>query len=125
MIEVINIKTNSIPTDGKYFYIGRNIGNINGSNPLSNPFTSIKNKKTFAKYIVNSREESIEKFKEYFYKEIQTNQYLQMQLNFMYNIYTNGTKIYLGCFCKPLPCHGDIIKKYIEDVFLSNQLKNI
>ena len=32
----------------------------------------------------------------------------------MYEAYKNGHDIYLGCFCKPLPCHADIIAKKLQ-----------
>ncbi len=28
-----------------------------------------------------------------------------------------GKRVALRCWCAPLPCHGDVIKKMIEDVF--------
>lgn len=30
----------------------------------------------------------------------------------------NGEIIYLGCFCKPKACHGDVIKEYIDTVVI-------
>lgn len=32
------------------------------------------------------------------------------------NISELSTAKRLGCWCKPLPCHGDILKKAIEDL---------
>ncbi len=68
---------------GKKFdlYCGR--GSIFG-----NPYTHIKNKKTLAKFIVNTREESIQKFKEY----VPTNTEL------INNLYLLDNKI-LQCYC--------------------------
>jgi len=119
-IYVINIKKEFPPSGEPYFYIGRDrYGNV-----LSNPFTSIKDKNTLAKFIVENREDSIEKYRNYFHSEIEINQMLQNKINEIYTLYTNGKNVYLGCFCKPLSCHGDIIKKYIENKYLSNQLKS-
>jgi hypothetical protein len=119
-IHVINIKNQPIPSDGFYFYIGRSkIENI-----LSNPFTSIKDKSTLAKHVVNNREESIEKYREYFDMFLIYNKDFQSKIDEIYNLYVNENKIYLGCFCKPLVCHGDVIKEYIEKKHLGISIKN-
>jgi len=122
VIKVINLKHEPPhQRDGIYFYIGRDrYGNI-----LGNPFTSIKTNHNLALYVCNSREESIEKYREYFHTEIQTNQELRSKILEIYRLYEQGETIYLGCFCKPLSCHGDIIKEFIEKTFLTNQEKNV
>ena len=63
-----------------------------------NPFTHIKDKKTLAKYIVDSVEEALNRYREY----ILTTPELYESLDEL-----SGKK--LGCFCKPKPCHGDIL----------------
>lgn len=83
-------------------YIGR--GSIFG-----NPYTHIKDKKTKAQFIVNSRDEAIEKYEEYFYNKIKTDPLFKQEILKLKN------KI-LGCFCKPAPCHGDIIANYLNTV---------
>jgi len=84
---VINIKTNE-PYD---VYIGR--GSIYG-----NPYTHIKNRQTKATYIVATRKEAMEKYREY----LLNNKELLARLEEL-----RGKT--LGCFCKPKSCHGDII----------------
>lgn len=59
-----------------------------------------------AKYLVKTREEAILKYEEY----IRNNEEL---LNDLHEL-RNKT---LGCFCHPLPCHGDILLKLIEERF--------
>lgn len=87
MTKVINIKTGA-----KYdVYIGR-------GSKFGNPYTHIKNKKTKAQFIVSSRKEALEKYR----------QYLLSNEELLKEIETLRGKI-LGCFCKPKPCHGDII----------------
>jgi hypothetical protein len=57
--------------------------------------------------IDGNREEVIKKYKEWFDKQIQTN------IIFKRKIHSLKGKI-LGCFCKPLSCHGDIIAEYLN-----------
>lgn len=58
---------------------------------------------TLAKYKVNTREEAIQKYREY----ILNNQDLLKDLHELKG------KI-LGCWCKPLSCHGDVLAELVE-----------
>jgi hypothetical protein len=58
---------------------------------------------TLAKYKVNTRKEAIEKYKEY----ILNSPELLAKLPELQD------KV-LGCWCKPLACHGDILVELIE-----------
>ena len=99
MCKVINIKRNK-----KYdIYIGRGACPITGEqskwgNPYSHDPDSI------AKFIVDTREEAIEKFEEY----LLNNKFLMDSLpELMYKI--------LGCWCdKRQACHGKVLKKYVD-----------
>lgn len=72
-------------------YIGR--GSIWG-----NPFVIGKD---------GSREEVIEKYSSFFNNKISNDVlFLNQTLNLKNKI--------LGCFCKPLACHGDVIVEYLE-----------
>jgi hypothetical protein len=68
-----------------------------------NPFTYLKDKKTKAKYIVSSREEAIEKYREW----------ILTQPHFLSRLFQLKGKT-LGCWCKPKLCHGDILIELIE-----------
>lgn len=59
-----------------------------------------------------SREEVIEKFKAYFYKRT------KMDEEFRANILRLRGKV-LGCYCKPLSCHGDVIAEYLNSLELT------
>lgn len=63
-----------------------------------NPFTHINDKPTLADTVVETREEAIERYREY----ILSNQDLIDSLDELEG------KV-LGCYCKPKSCHGDII----------------
>ena len=32
----------------------------------------------------------------------------------IFEVYKSGDDVFLGCFCKPLRCHGDVIKEKLE-----------
>lgn len=68
-----------------------------------NPFTHIKDKTTLADVIVDTREEAIERYREY----LAGNQELLDCLDELEG------KI-LGCYCKPKSCHGDILLEFLS-----------
>ena len=67
-----------------------------------NPFTHLKGK-TYAEFVVDTREEAIENYRGY----ILNNPELMASLPELKD------KI-LGCFCKPLSCHCDILAELVE-----------
>lgn len=71
-------------------YIGR-------PSKWGNPFTHIKDKKTQAEFVVSNRQEAIEKYREYILKS-----------DLLNDLHELKGKV-LGCWCAPLPCHGDIL----------------
>lgn len=77
-------------------YIGR-------GSKWGNPFTHIKNKKTKAEFIVDSRSEAILKYKEWIVNQ-----------NELINSLEELRDKKLGCFCKPKQCHGDILVELLE-----------
>jgi hypothetical protein len=79
-------------------YIGR-------PSKWGNPFTHIKDKKTKAEYVVSSREEAIEKYREWITEG--DGKHLLKDLHEL-----KGKT--LGCWCKPKPCHGDILVELIN-----------
>lgn len=108
MIKVINIHHNK---EEKGEYIGR-------PSVLGNPYSHLE--KTKAKFKTKSREEAIDKYKEWITEQIKTNQVVRYELNRLYLIAKSGELI-LKCFCSPLPCHGDVIKNLIEEKLKNNQ----
>jgi hypothetical protein len=72
-------------------YIGR------GSD-WGNPFTHLPLDETLAIYQVDSREEAIEKYRDW----------IQKQPEMLNRLHELKDKV-LGCWCHPLPCHGDIL----------------
>lgn len=110
-INVVNRRT--YQNNGEFdIYIGR--GSV-----LGNPFTSIPIDRTKAEFQCNSREESIEMFKEYIINKI-NNKDKQVcdELNFIYKI-AKDRNVNLICYCKPKSCHGDVIKEIIESKLIN------
>lgn len=86
---VVNMK------DSDYdVYIGR-------GSKWGNPYSHKTGTK--AEFVVDTRKEAIEKYREY----ILNNKELMNSLDEL-----KGKK--LGCFCKPKSCHGDILVELIE-----------
>lgn len=56
-----------------------------------------------------TRTEVINKYKEYFYNKILLDKEFKIEVLKL----KNKT---LGCFCKPLKCHLDIIVEYLENI---------
>jgi hypothetical protein len=83
---VVNIKTTKRYDE----YIGR--GTIYG-----NPYIIGKD---------GTREEVIKKYSDYFYKKLRNDWFRNKVLSLK-----NKS---LGCWCKPLKCHGDVIVEYVN-----------
>ena len=57
-----------------------------------------------------SRGSSLDKYKVYFYDRLKTDPEFREKIHGL-----KGKT--LGCFCKPYPCHGDIIAEYLNLIF--------
>lgn len=77
-----------------------------------NPYTHIKDKATLATFIVDTREEAIESYRKY----ILENKELMDALPEL-----EGKT--LGCYCKPLSCHGDILLELLTKRKLNKILR--
>lgn len=71
-----------------------------------NPFTHIADRHTKAEYIVATREEAIQRYREYIEKQPQ----LLLRL-----LELKGKT--LGCWCSPLACHGDVLVELIQKYY--------
>jgi hypothetical protein len=90
MTKVVHCKKESYDV-----YIGR-------PSKWGNPFSHLD--VSHAKYKVATREESIQKFEEWFLSQPELVEQARKELK--------GKT--LACWCKPLSCHGDIIAKIID-----------
>jgi hypothetical protein len=99
-------------------YIGR-------GSPLGNPFTHRELEDTLAQYKCETREEAISSYEEYINEKIMKRDLKVCdELNRIFIAAKKGD-VNLVCYCKPKSCHGDIIKKIIEEKLNLDSLKGI
>jgi len=72
-------------------YIGR-------PSPFGNPFIIGKD---------GTRDEVVAKYRPYFYRR------MARDMLFRAAVHSLAGKV-LGCYCKPKPCHGDVIAEYLD-----------
>lgn len=97
MIVVRNKKTfHKSDFKGKTIYIGR-------GSPFGNPYKMKNNS-------LEERKRVIDKFKIMFYSEMG-----KPLRDMAKGIALKYDNIALTCWCHPLPCHGDVIKQYIDE----------
>lgn len=77
-------------------YIGR-------GSPWGNPFTHLRLNDTLASVQVATREEAIARYEEW----------VIMQADLMTDL-PNLRGLRLGCHCRPLICHGDVLVKLLN-----------
>jgi hypothetical protein len=88
MCKVVNLRNSEFDV-----YIGRGRGGCWG-----NPFVIGKD---------GSREEVVEKYRAWFAERVESDSTFKEQLAQL-----KGKT--LGCYCKPLACHGDVIAEYVN-----------
>jgi len=118
-IIVYNTKNQDYTSEPNNFYIGRN----KEGNPLGNPFTHNGVKTSLAKLSFKTREQAIEAFGKYFDERYGKDEELTKAFDNIYEHYKNGEDIYLQCFCKPSPCHGDIIADRLQRKLIKEKLE--
>ncbi len=119
MIHVINVSKEDYSFSPNYFYIGRsNLGNI-----LGNPYTHLPVEKTIALYECKDRDEAISKYADYFDTMYGHNIEFTKAIDEIYEKYKNGEEVFLGCWCKPKLCHGDIIAKKLQERLIKEKIK--
>jgi len=103
-IEIIN--THHLKNKKVGEYIGR-------GSPLGNPYSHLEN--TTALYKVATREEAIEKYRIWLREQIKKPNFKVIEEldRLLYKAISEGN-LKLRCFCAPAPCHGDVIKEYLE-----------
>ena len=109
----------------KEAHFGENNYPIYRPNILSNPYTEIKDKQTKALYIVKNRDEAIKKYSDYFDLKYGRDLQFTKVIDEIYEKYKKGETIYLECYCHPLPCHGEIIIKKMEQRLLKEKIRKI
>ena len=98
------------------YYIGR--GSI-----LGNPYTHKPLHGTMAIYHTRSREEAIERYGGYFDLMYGRDKDFTAVIDEIYEKYKRGEDVYLACYCKPEPCHGDIIVQKLQKRLLREKIR--
>jgi uncharacterized Ntn-hydrolase superfamily protein len=90
-------------------YIGRG-----GNSPLGNPFSTKKD--SLAEFIVKNHDECIDLYEQWLNLQID-NRNIEVinELKRLIKIYNQSGELYLSCWCKPARCHGDIIRKVLNE----------
>lgn len=119
-IHVINIHTTDCSSMKNYYYIGRS----KQGNPLGNPFTHNGVKSSLVKLTFKTREEAIDAYKKYFEAAYGQPGYedLTNAFNEIYEHYKKGEDIFLGCFCYPLPCHGNVLAAQLQKKLIREKI---
>lgn len=104
-------------------HYGDNVFDISRPSVFGNPFTHIKNKDTKAMVVVSDRDKAIDLYSLYFDKMYQSDEEFKETFDKMYNMYENGRDIYLGCYCVPQRCHGEIIEKKLIQFSMKEKIK--
>ena len=106
-----------------YSMLDNNYPIYRGVSILGNPYTHLPVKDTKAMFQCKTREEAIEKYSEYFDIMYGNNIEFTKIIDEMYEKYKNGEDLFLECYCKPQPCHGDIIAKKLQEMLIKEKYK--
>ncbi len=106
MTQVVNIRTKRGKKRPAYDVL------IDRTSPFGNPHNHGLCKVC---NIVHDRTEAIAEYKKDFYICLTDSEFRDSVLAL------KGKK--LGCWCKPLPCHGDVIVDYLENICKTNSAK--
>ena len=104
------------------FYIGRS---SKEKSPLSNPFTFNGKRSNLAKMSFRTREEALKAYELYFDEMYGNDEEFTKAFDEIYEHYSKGEDVYLQCFCKPLPCHGDIIARKLQQKLIKERLATV
>lgn len=75
------------------------------SSVLGNPFAINKD---------GDRKEVVEKYRKWLWSEFKKKSEVYQELVRIAKKVKAGDSVQLACWCKPLACHGDVVKKCIE-----------
>lgn len=105
MIRIVN-KNWHKPTPND-IYIGR-------GSPVGNPFSHLPSKFSDVT-IVSSREEAIAKYEQWLLHAYYNDASVHMFIKKLIESQLMMIDVNLTCFCAPHRCHGDVIKKFVDD----------
>lgn len=106
MIKVVNKRTHT-PTEYD-IYIGR-------PTPLGNPYSHLDYSK-HGTIKVASRDEAVRLYESWLQKQWDEYTVAAETMDDMIDTYRKTGHINLVCWCAPLSCHGDVIKRKMEEI---------
>jgi hypothetical protein len=115
MIYVYNSHNEDYTSRPNNFYIGR-------PSILGNPFSHNGVRSVFKTLTFKTREQAIEAYDKYFDAMYGKDEDFTKAFDEIYEHYKNGEDIYLQCFCKPLPCHGDVIADKLQRKLIKEKI---
>ena len=118
MIHVYNVYNEDHSSEDNCYYVGRS----KYGNPLANPFTYDGKRSSIAKLSFKTREGALKAYDLYFDRMYGKDEELTNAFDEIYSHYKNGEEIYLGCFCKPLPCHADILAEKLQQKLIKEKM---
>ena len=116
MIYVYNSHNEDYTSRPNNFYIGR-------PSILGNPFSHNGVRSVFKTLTFKTREQAIEAYDKYFDAMYGKDEEFTKAFDEIYEHYKNGEDIYLQCFCKPLPCHGDVIADKLQRKLIKEKME--
>ena len=124
MIYVYNIHNEDHSDKENCFYCGRTKDPITklNCNPLGNPYTHNGVRSSLTKLSFKTRDEAIEAYGRYFDAAYGVDEGLTKAFDEIYEHYKNGEDVWLGCFCKPLSCHCDIIADRLQRKLIKEKM---
>jgi len=108
---VINKRAKEFVRNSNQIYIGR-------GSPWGNPFTHLALSRTKAQSQVATEEESMVRYEAWLRERLAKEPGLKQEL-----LKPDGHE--LVCYCKPRPCHGDILIKLIEEFKTTGKAANL
>lgn len=96
MINVVNKRKHRGPS----LYIGR-------PSSLGNPYVIGED---------GDRGEVIAKYETWLSDQYPRNTKVRQSIDEIYHLYKSGIDVNLCCWCAPAKCHGDVIKKFVEEL---------
>lgn len=114
MINVVNIRKH-VKTDADV-YIGRT-NRYSKKAILGNPYSHMKG--TLAEFLVPDRNSAVSAYEDWILQKIDNKDIeVLTALNEILHIHETYGFVNLVCWCAPLSCHGDVLKKILEQKIL-------
>lgn len=106
MIKVVNKRTH-VPTEHDV-YIGR-------PTPLGNPYSHLDYSKHDTIWVA-TRDEAVKLYEPWLQKQWDEYTLAAETMDDMIDQYLTAGQMNLVCWCAPLSCHGDVIKRKMEEI---------